>query len=45
MSNKENRIKSLPDVLCLAGLVQFKYIQDISEPNDVLRLCWYGWGH
>ena len=34
MSNKENRIKSLPDVFMLASLVQFKYIQDISEPND-----------
>ena len=34
MSNKENRIKSLPDVFMLASLVQFKYIQDISEPNE-----------
>ena len=34
MSNKESRIKSLPDVFMLASLVQFKYIQDISEPND-----------
>ena len=34
MSNKENRIKSLPDVFYLASLVQFKYIQDISRAND-----------
>ena len=34
MSNKENRIKSLPDVFMLASLVQFKYIQDIGKPND-----------
>ena len=35
MSNKESRIKSLPDVFMLdSGLVQFKYIQDISEPNE-----------
>ncbi len=35
MSNKENRIKSLPDVFMLASLVQFKYIQTISCPNSV----------
>ena len=29
------RIKALPDVFMLASLVQFKYIQTISEPNDV----------
>ena len=34
MSNKESRIKSLPDVFMLASLVQFKYIQDIGVPND-----------
>ena len=28
------RIKALPDVFMLASLVQFKYVQDISEPND-----------
>jgi len=27
------RIEALPDVFMLASLVQFKYIQDISEPN------------
>ena len=44
MSNKENRIKSLPDVFMLAsGLVQFKYIQDISNANDVnFVLEWLG---
>ena len=29
-----DRIKALPDVFMLASLVQFKYIQDISEPNE-----------
>lgn len=28
------RVDNLPDVFMLASLVQFKYIQDISEPND-----------
>ena len=28
------RIKTLPDVFMLASLVQFKYIQTISTPND-----------
>lgn len=28
------RINALPDVFMLASLVQFKYIQTISEPND-----------
>ena len=28
------RIKALPDVFMLASLVQFKYIQTISTPND-----------
>ena len=28
------RIEALPDVFMLASLVQFKYVQDISEPND-----------
>lgn len=28
------RIDNLPDVFMLASLVQFKYIQDISEPNE-----------
>lgn len=31
--NNKDRINSLPDVFMLASLVQFKYIQDISEPN------------
>ena len=29
-----NRINALPDVFMLASLVQFKYVQTISEPND-----------
>ena len=29
-----DRIDALPDVFMLASLVQFKYVQDISEPND-----------
>ena len=29
------RTADLPDVFMLASLVQFKYIQTISEPNDV----------
>jgi len=34
--NKEDRIKLLPDVFMLAsGLVQFKYVQDIGNANDV----------
>ena len=28
------RIEALPDVFMLASLVQLKYVQDISEPND-----------
>ena len=28
------RIDKLPDVFQLASLVQFKYVQTISEPND-----------
>lgn len=28
------RIEALTDVFMLASLVQFKYVQDISEPND-----------
>lgn len=28
------RIEALPDVFMLASLVQFKYVQDISEPNE-----------
>ena len=28
------RINALPDVFMLASLVQFKYIQDISAPNE-----------
>ena len=27
-------IDALPDVFMLASLVQFKYVQDISEPNE-----------
>jgi len=29
------RIDKLPDVFMLASLCQFKYIQTISEPNDI----------
>jgi len=29
------RIDNLPDVFMLASLCQFKYIQTISEPNDI----------
>ena len=29
-----DRIEVLPDVFMLASLVQFKYVQDISEPNE-----------
>lgn len=28
------RIDNLADVFMLASLVQFKYVQDISEPNE-----------
>lgn len=28
------RIEELTDVFMLASLVQFKYVQDISEPNE-----------
>ena len=30
-----DRIDALPDVFMLASLVQFKYVQTISKPNDV----------
>ena len=30
-----DRINALPDVFMLASLVQFKYIQTISQMNDV----------
>ena len=30
----KERIESLNDVFMLASLVQFKYVQTISEPND-----------
>ena len=29
------RIDNLPDIFMLASLCQFKYIQTISEPNDI----------
>ena len=29
-----DRINALPDVFMLASLVQFKYIQTISQPNE-----------
>ena len=33
-SSHLERIESLPDVFMLASLVQFKYVQTISEPNE-----------
>ena len=30
----EQRIEKLKDVFMLASLVQFKYVQDISKPNE-----------
>lgn len=33
--NVEQRIEKLKDVFMLASLVQFKYVQTISEPNDI----------
>ena len=30
-----DRIDALPEVFMLASLVQFKYVQTISKPNDV----------
>ena len=39
------RIKALPDVFMLASLVQFKYIQTISEPNDVNFVVGLAGGH
>ena len=30
----EKRIEKLKDVFMLASLVQFKYVQDISKPNE-----------
>lgn len=32
--NVEQRIEKLKDVFMLASLVQFKYVQDISKPNE-----------
>lgn len=44
--SKEDRIKSLPDVFMLdSGLVQFKYIQDISNANDVNFCVGMAGGH
>lgn len=31
----EQRIEKLKDVFMLASLVQFKYVQDISKPNEM----------
>ena len=39
------RIKALPDVFMLASLVQFKYVQTISEPNDVNFVVGLAGGH
>lgn len=33
-SSHLERIDNLPDAFMLASLVQFKYVQTISEPND-----------
>ena len=38
-------IKALPDVFMLASLVQFKYVQTISEPNDVNFVVGLAGGH
>ena len=44
--SKEDRIKSLPDVFMLdSGLVQFKYVQDISNANDVNFCVGMAGGH
>lgn len=32
--NVEQRIEKLKDVFMLASLIQFKYVQDISKPNE-----------
>ena len=32
--NVEQRIEKLKDIFMLASLVQFKYVQDISKPNE-----------
>ena len=40
-----DRIKALPDVFMLASLVQFKYVQTISEPNDVNFVVGLAGGH
>ena len=39
------RIKALPDVFMLASLVQFKYVQTISELNDVNFVVGLAGGH
>lgn len=39
------RINALPDVFMLASLVQFKYVQTISGPNDVNFVVGMAGGH
>ena len=39
------RIDNLPDVFMLASLCQFKYIQTISEPNDINFIVGMAGGH
>ena len=39
------RIEALPDVFMLASLVQFKYVQDISNVNDVNFCVGMAGGH
>jgi hypothetical protein len=39
------RIKALPDIFMLASLVQFKYVQTISEPNDINFVVGLAGGH
>jgi len=39
------RINALPDVFMLASLVQFKYVQDISNANDVNFCVGMAGGH
>ena len=39
------RIEALPDVFMLASLVQFKYVQTISEPNKTNFIVGLAGGH
>jgi len=39
------RLEYIPDVFMLASLVQFKYVQTISEPNDTNFVVGLAGGH